>query len=129
QAENRDDVDWSGGGMSEEENKNLVLAEARAIRAWAYRHLSFLWGDVPLVLEPSSGATIKTDWTRTPVDQVRGQIIEDFLFAEQHVPVERELQGRITKGAIQHYLAEMYLTINDPDNALIMAEKVINTPE
>ena len=37
----KEDVDWSGGNQSEELNKARVIAEARAIRAWAYRHLSF----------------------------------------------------------------------------------------
>jgi len=58
QAESRDDIDWSGGGSSEAETKERVIAEAKAIRAWAYRHLSYGWGDVPLTLEQSSGATI-----------------------------------------------------------------------
>jgi len=54
-------IDWSGGGGNETENKNLVLAEAKAIRAWAYRHLTYLWGDVPLSLVESSHNSIKTD--------------------------------------------------------------------
>ena len=50
-AETRQDVDWSGGPETDEKNRDLVLAEARAIRAWAYRHLTYGWGDVPLNLE------------------------------------------------------------------------------
>ncbi len=47
-AEN-ENVDWSGpSGMSPEENKNRIVAEARALRAWAYRRLAWSWGDVPL---------------------------------------------------------------------------------
>ena len=48
QAENRDDIDWSGGSKSESETRDRVIAEAQAIRAWAYRHLTYGWGDVPL---------------------------------------------------------------------------------
>jgi starch-binding outer membrane protein, SusD/RagB family len=129
QAERRTDIDWAGGGAASEENKNRILAEARAIRAWAYRHLSFGWGDVPLSLEESLGSTIKTDWERTPVAEVRRQIISDLLFAEKHIPIEPQLRGRLTKGAVQHYISEMYLTINMPDSALYWADKVINTPE
>jgi starch-binding outer membrane protein, SusD/RagB family len=123
------DVDWSGGSFSAEQNRNIIVAEARALRAWAYRHLSFGWGDVPLTLEPSSGATIRTDWTRTPVSQVREQIIDDLLFAQEHIPVEPVQQGRLTKGAVQHYLAEMYLVLDDPQSALNWANEVIDTPE
>jgi hypothetical protein len=53
----------------------------------------------------------------------------DWLFAEKHLKVEPSVQGRITKGAVQHYLAELYLTIGKPDSALLYADKVINTPE
>ncbi len=122
-----EDIDWSGGQGTETENKNYIMAEARAIRAWAYRHLTYLWGDVPLSLVESSGNSIKTDWERTPVRQVRQQIIEDLLFAEQYIPVE-PIPGRMSKGAVQNLLAEMYLVLNDPGKALQWADKVINTP-
>lgn len=121
-------VDWVGGPGSEIENKNYVVAEASAIRAWAYRHLTYLWGDVPLSLVESSGNSIKTDWERTPVDEVRAQIIEDLLFAEQHIPVE-PIPGRMSKGAVQTYLAEMYLVLNEPSTALQWADKAINTAD
>lgn len=128
QAEKRTDINWTGSGATADENKNRVIAEARAIRAWAYRHLSYSWGDVPLNLEESLGSTIKTDWDRAPVAQVRKQIISDLSFAEKYIPVEPVLPGRLTKGAIQHYLAEMYLVINKPDSTLYWADKVINNP-
>ncbi len=122
-----ENIDWKGGKGTEAENKNYIIAEARAIRAWSYRHLTYLWGDVPLSLVESSGNSIKTDWERTPVREVRDQIIEDLLFAEQYIPVE-PVAGRMSKGAVQHLLAEMYLVINDPAKALQWADKVINTP-
>jgi starch-binding outer membrane protein, SusD/RagB family len=129
QAESKMDVNWSGAGGTPEENKNRVIAEAKALRAWAYRHLTYGWGDVPLNLDEALGSTIKTDWERTPVSQVRRQIMSDLLFAEKHVEIEPSLQGKITKGAVQHYLAEMYLVLNKPDSTLHWANRVINTPE
>jgi hypothetical protein len=116
------DVDWT------EEQKNKVLAEARHFRAWCYRHLTFMWGDVPLNLEESSGSNIITDWERTPVDQVRKQMEEDWLFAEQHLPEVHEIDGRISKAVAQHYLAELYLTMGEPEKAKTKAEAVINNP-
>ena len=130
QAQTREDVNWIGSPSTPEENKNRVIAEARAIRAWAYRHLSGSWGDVPLNLEESKGSTIKTDWVRTPGgSEVRKQILSDLLFAEKYIPVERTWRGRLTKGAVQHYIAEMYLYFNKPDSTLYWADKVINTPQ
>lgn len=123
------DIDWTGGGINPDENKNRIIAEARALRAWAYRHLTYGWGDVPLSLEESSSSTIKTDWQRTPVTKVRDQIISDFEFAEKFIPVEPNLRGRLTKGAVQTYLAEMNLAMNNPERALYWADKAINTPE
>lgn len=122
------DINWEGGNASAEENKNRIIGEARAIRAWAYRHLSYNWGDVPLNLQESLGSTIRTDWERTPVATVRKQIIADLRAAEPYIPVEASLQGRMTKGAVQHYLSELYLVINMPDSALWWANKAINTP-
>jgi starch-binding outer membrane protein, SusD/RagB family len=126
-AEN-DNVNWIGRGKSPAENKNRVIAEARAIRAWAYRHLSYLFGDVPLSLQESAGSTIRTDWERTPILEVRKQIVRDLLFAENHIATEASLPGRITKGAVQTYLAEMYLTLDNPDSTLYWANQAINNP-
>jgi hypothetical protein len=128
QAETKAGVDWSGPGGTPASNRLRIIAEARAVRAWAYRHLSYSWGDVPLSLTESLGSTIRTDWQRASVAEVRRQVIDDLLFAEQQVPVEPSLAGRITKGAIQHYLAEMYLAVNKSDSALIWAEKAIANP-
>lgn len=128
-AENKNDIDWSGGSSGPEENKNRVIGEAKAIRAWAYRHLTYMWGDVPLSLQESLGSTIRTDWTRTPVGEVRKQLISDLLFAEKSIPVIPSKSGKISRGAVQHYLAEMYLVKNNPDSALFWADKVINTSE
>src|SRR5690554_226634 len=128
QAENREEVDWSGGSGTEESNKNRVIAEAKAIRAWAYRHLTYGWGDVPLSLEESLGSTVRTDWVRTPVTEVRSQMISDWLFAEKHLDVEPPVMGKISKGAVQHYLAEQYLVLDKPDSALYWAEQCINNP-
>lgn len=124
-----EDINWEGGGNDPQDNKNRIVAQARAIRAWCYRHLTYGWGDVPLNLKESTGSTVRTDWERTPVDQVRRQIITDLLFAEKYIVVEPDLDGRLTRGAVQTYLSEMYLAINKPDSALYWADKTLNTPE
>jgi hypothetical protein len=124
-AEN-EDVDWTGGPASPEENKNRIVAEARAVRAWAYRRLAWSWGDVPITTDLVT--TIVTDWERAPVNRVRAQMIADFKWAQQYVPTEASMQGRITKGAVQTFLAETYLTVGKPDSALYWADQVINNP-
>lgn len=128
EAQKGESIDWSGGPGSDSENQELVIAEARALRAWAYRHLTYGWGDVPLNLEPSTGATIRSDWTRTPVGEVRDQMIADWRYAEQRISVEPRQAGALTKGAVQHYLSEMYLVKNNPDSALYLANQAIDQP-
>jgi len=122
------DVDWAGMGKSPEENKMRIIAEATAIRAYIYLQLTYLYGDVPLSLEESSGSTIKTDWARTPAEEVCRKMITDLLFAEKIIGVEASLPGRMTKGAVQTLLAEMYLVVGEPENTILWADQVINNP-
>lgn len=124
-----DGIDWTSGTESPEDNKNMVIAHTRVLRAWAYKYLTYGWGDVPLNLSEALGSEVKTDWVRTPVAEVRAQIIKDLEFAELYIDIEPEFQGRISKGAIQHYLAEMYLLENNPTKALEWADKCIGTPD
>jgi len=105
-------------------NKNNIIAQARFIRAWCYRHLTYLWGDVPLTLTESNGANIKTDWERTPISEVRNAMREDLKFAEQYLPVTATSDAQILQGVSTHYLAELYLSMGKPDSAKIEALKV-----
>ena len=98
--------------------KNRIVAEARFYRAYAYNFLATLYGDVPLVLE--SITTPRTDFTRTPVADINAAIITDLttaipgLFLASN-PVQPS--GRITQGAAQQLLAEVYLRTNQANLA------------
>jgi hypothetical protein len=109
-----------------EKEKNQIVAEAKFIRAWAYRHLTFLWGNVPLNLEESTGNTIRTDYERTSVALIRKQMEEDLLWAEVNLADEPINEGRICKAVAQHYLAELYLTIGDNQKAKDKAQAIVN---
>jgi len=115
------DVRWSP------EDKARVVGEARLIRAWAYRHLTYLWGDVPLVLHEQTGDNIRTDFDRAPRAEVRKQMEEDLLFAEANLPATSSNPGKVTKAVAQHYLAELYLATNEPAKAEQKASAVINS--
>ncbi len=108
-------------------DKNRVVAEARMIRAWAYRHLSYLYGDVPINTVESSGDNIRTDWDRAPRDSVRKFIVSDLLFAEANLPALSSNGGKVTKAVAQHYLAEMYLALGQPALAEAKAAAVISS--
>lgn len=96
-----------------DKDKKQIVGEARLIRAWAYRHLTFLYGNVPLNLKESKGSSIKTDWERTPVAEVRKAMEADLLFAEANMSDLPVVEGRASKVVAQHYLAELYLTMGD----------------
>lgn len=112
------EVEWT------EEEKNEMVAEARLFRAWAYRHLTYLWGDVPLTLEEASGSEIRTDWERAPVAEVRTQMEQDLLFAEAHLPPVPATDGRVSRAVAQHYLAELYLATGRDADAEAKARAV-----
>ncbi len=109
-----------------ETEKKQIVGEAKLIRAWAYRHLTFLYGPVPLNLSESKGSTIKTDWDRTSVAEVRAAMERDLLDAEAGMADVAIVEGRASKVVAQHYLAELYLTIGDyqkaNDKALLVTQ-------
>ena len=118
-AENAD-INW---GVSSQ--KERIIAEARTIRAWAYRHLTYLWGDVPLMTEEVSGENIQTDLTREQVSIIRRVIIDDLKYASENLPWTPVTAGQVSRGVAMTYLAEMYLAIGKPDSALIWADACI----
>lgn len=106
--------------------RNLYLAEAKFFRAFAYRILVSLYGDVPLVTEVIRSA--KTDFVRAPKTGVYKLMEEDLAYASTNLPVagKEEAPGRITQGAAWHFLSELYLTEGKYQSAVDAASKVIN---
>ncbi|WP_162417490.1 RagB/SusD family nutrient uptake outer membrane protein [Cyclobacterium roseum] len=121
-AEN-ENVDW---GTNAAERKNHILAEARTIRAWAYRHLTNLWSDVPLTTRESTGSDLDIEWRPTPRIEVEEQMEADWLFAMEHLPEAQEIPGRLSKAVPMHYLTELYLIWENYSQAETMAKNLIN---
>lgn len=107
------------------EDKNRIAAEARFFRAYNYRALVALYGDVPLVDIPQK--PFRLDFTRKPVAEVVNFMIDDLKFAVQYLPDLGAKDGKIAKGAAQHLLAEAYLWAGKPDLAEQAAKEVINS--
>lgn len=121
------DVDWQGGAAElNEYNKNLMLAHAHLIRAWAYRHLAYTFGAVPITTEEITGLNFRNDWDRMPVAKVQELIVEDLTFAADHLPDYSADVLVLSNVVANHYLAEMYLWMNDPLKAEVAALKVTN---
>lgn len=112
------DIDWEGKSEADNlNNKNLILAEARLYRAWAYRHLTYSFGDVPLSTEEITGLNYKVDWERNSVAEIREVMKTDLVFAITNLPVRRNNNTRPSQAIARHYLGELYLAIGNPTEA------------
>ncbi|WNH09504.1 RagB/SusD family nutrient uptake outer membrane protein [Thalassobellus suaedae] len=116
------DVDFDN-----ETAKNRLLTEARFFRAWAYRALVYLYGDVPLILEEVPSA--RRDFVRAPKADVLAAIIDDLEFAKTNLPSlgDEAADGRLTKDVARHFLAELYIVTGDNQKAVNNASEVIDS--
>ncbi|WP_372774258.1 RagB/SusD family nutrient uptake outer membrane protein [Mangrovibacterium sp.] len=120
-------VDWLGGNDADDLiNKNKVIAQARLMRAWAYRHLRYGWGPVPLSLEEITGTTYRNDWERASIDELNGQMEIDLTFARDNLDMKEET-GMVNSAIASTMLAELYLAMGENDLAETEALRVINS--
>lgn len=123
------DVDWQGGSPEGDDSlKNLILAHAHLIRGWAYRHLAYSFGAVPIDTVEINGLNYRNDWDRNPVKDVQDLIIRDFSFAERYLPDNSSDVLVLSKAVAQHYLTDMHLWTGDNTKAETEALKVANNP-
>ncbi|MDR0692912.1 MAG: RagB/SusD family nutrient uptake outer membrane protein [Prevotellaceae bacterium] len=108
-------------------DKIRFQAEARFFRAYAYRTLVYLYGDVPYV--ETILYDFQLNFTRTPKAEVLGYIIEDLKFATEYLPdnPDNVKEGKLTKWAAYHLLSEMYLLQEEYTLAEEAALAVINS--
>ncbi len=119
-------IDRLPGSTGDEAAKNIVLGEAKFLRALFYFNLVRLFGDVPLKLnETTSLKDLKL--ARTSTSEIYKQIIDDLLDAKTKLPNSAVLTGRANSNAARALLAKVYLTIHDFSNAAANAQEVINS--
>jgi starch-binding outer membrane protein, SusD/RagB family len=108
-------------------DKARFQAEARFFRAYAYRTLVYLYGDVPYV--ESILYDFKLNFTRTPKAEVLSHIVDDLKFAAENLPAnpDQVKDGKLTKWAAYHLLSEMYLLKGEYVQAEQAALAVINS--
>ena len=93
-------------------NQNAILAQAHAMRAYAYFVMVRTWGEVPLVTDPTEGYSpdlIQKE--RTPVPEVFSFIKSDLeealgLFPDNRLPAGRNIWS---KPAVSALKADVYL--------------------
>ena len=107
-----------------EEEKLAIGAEAKFFRAYAYRHLVYLFGDVPMISEEIKEP--KLDFVRTPKADILAFMIEDLNFASANLPVTNPGDGHLSKAAADHLLAETYISTGEFGKAIEAASSVID---
>ncbi|WPU95332.1 RagB/SusD family nutrient uptake outer membrane protein [Mucilaginibacter sabulilitoris] len=92
-----------------DEAKNNMIAEARTMRALYYFFLVRLYGAVPKIIEPPKDLNLQVP--RVPAKQIYDEvIIPDLLAAEKSTLPWKDATGKVSMGAIESILADVYLT-------------------
>lgn len=107
--------------------KNQLLGEMKTARAFAYYHLSALYGDVPLVL--STNYTINATMPRTPIAQIQQQIITDLTEAAQLLNNNNPItdKSRPNKWTALALLARTYLLMGNWSEAEAITTAIIQS--
>jgi hypothetical protein len=110
------------------EKINPLIAEAKFNKAFMYYHMVRAFGGLPyidaFIEDPMKVATIK----KTSEDDVYANIINDLKYAKQWLPERRtpDVRSRATKGTAAAYLASVYLTRGNWQEAYTEAKYVID---
>jgi starch-binding outer membrane protein, SusD/RagB family len=99
---------YGGPGVSPQV-KNMAIAEARFMRALAYRFLVMNWGPVPIV-ENNLAQLFDTSIRRSTVTSIWRFITREMRAAAQDLPETAVQEGRLTKWSAEAMLARFYLT-------------------
>lgn len=110
-----------------EEQRTRYEAKARFFRGFAYRCLAYLYGNVPIQLEEVTSP--KTDFVCSSRADVLAQAIDDVKFATEHLQdITAVKDGEISAPAAWFLLSELYLAVNDAQQAITAASHVIDNP-
>lgn len=99
---------YAGAGVSPEVKK-MAIAEARYMRALAYRFLVMNWGAVPII-ENNLALLSDTSITRNTVSSVWRFITNEMRAVVEDLPLTSMRPGRLNKWAAEAMLARFYLT-------------------
>jgi hypothetical protein len=108
---------------------NNALGEARLMRAAAYFYLVRLFGNVPIVTNPTAIAGSASTVPTNPVTDVYHFIELDLQFAEANCTPGVASTGHVSSGSASGLLAKVYLYEQKYALAKTEAEKVINSGE
>lgn len=107
----------------DETTKNQMLSRAYFHHAWRYYHLTFQFGDIPLVTKEIT--TPKLDFRSVKMEVIIEKMIKDLEFAVENIP-ERDDWGKENKGTCLMLLTKYYLAAGEFEKALNAANTLIN---
>lgn len=110
---------------------NPLIAEARFVRAFSYYHLVRVFGPVPLIDFFVTKPDEVRNLTRASEDAIYTKILEDLTYARQWLPDRQpnNTRSRPTKGTAAAYLASVFLTRGDYQQAYDQAKYVIDNKQ
>jgi tetratricopeptide (TPR) repeat protein len=115
-----------GANITDMVLKNDFLAQAYAMRALAYFYAVRVWGDVPVYLEPVDSFEKGEYKARTPKNEVLIQVIlPDLKKAESLINPANVERKRISRYAIFAIMADVYMWLEDYENADQTLEKIV----
>lgn len=115
-----------GNISMDETKKKQVIAQAKFLRALAYRDLTDGWGPVPLLTELVDPATAK-NMPLTSVEDIDNFMITDLKECIENLPEEWAGQdlARATKGAAATLLGKIYMRSHDYTDAKTYIDMVL----
>ena len=121
----------AGDGNEVDPKVTQYKAEATFIRAFVYYHLVRLFGDIPYIDFALSDPEAVKEIGKTDEATVYQNIIADLQFAKANLPdtPPAGARSRATAGTAASYLASVYLTIGDNQNAYNEAKFVIDNKD
>lgn len=114
-----------------ENDINPLIGEARFVRAFSYYHLVRVFGALPYIDLPVTDPEGVKNISKTSEADIYKNIIADLVFAKQWLPNKQtnDIRTRPTKGTAASYLASVYLTLKDYQNAYTEAKYVIDNKD
>nr|WP_321222596.1 RagB/SusD family nutrient uptake outer membrane protein [uncultured Psychroserpens sp.] len=106
------------------EGKEIIIAEARFLRAYYYFELVKWFGPVPLK-EVRFQLGDETSIPRSPVEDVYALIESDLIFASNTLSYTAPQTGRATRGSAEALLGKAYLYQDKFSDAAIVLENLI----
>lgn len=106
--------------------KNRVTAQAYFVRAFVYYHLVRQFGAIPYLTAPVTDIQAASTISKTPAADVYAGIISDLKFAKEWLPNTQPARALPAKSAASAYLADVYLTLGEFQNAYDEAKDLIS---